>query len=47
MFDGVCDGELRPSIKVTQDDIIVRSERRLPHTKGISEYPRMGSSLGG
>ena len=20
MFDGVCDGELRPSIKVTQDD---------------------------
>ena len=27
--------------------IIVRSERRLPPTKGISEYPRMGSSLGG
>ena len=25
--------------------IIVRSERRLPPTKGISEYPRMGSSL--
>ena len=27
--------------------IIVRSERRLPPTKGISEYPRMGSSLAG
>jgi len=27
--------------------IIVRSERRLPPTKGISEYPRMGSSLEG
>ena len=29
--------------------IIVRSERRLPPTKGIAEYPRMGpgSSLDG
>ena len=39
------------NITVTSRMIIVRSEtrtrRRLPPTKGISEYPRMGSSLSG